>query len=834
MSLSPRLIMCSLTAILQQNRPWHFDLVSALAGALLAFLLSALAYLSREALKQVWDRIRGMADRGSRYLQASMEENYRERVAAYGQDTTTAVPGISIAETFVEPEVAVPLQCPTSLEELEATPPISISLPFHRAQGEHQLLAILGGPGSGRTSLLTYIAHSNAQGTSRGEENTAGLELHLGRLPLMVWLPSMGWAPAADSPTIQDAAEEDGSTKKDSVEPVDSVDRLLRAAMETVRASGSWSKPVRRYLTAGKAVILMDGWSELFPEQRRLAAQWVSNVTTALPGNLWVVSADLRGYSPLTEAGFVPLRLLPWSREHLAKLVHNWIQTWNPESPPYPSAVDRLVTSLEHAAQGEAPTLELALRTFVYLCDNQIPRKRSALYDRAFELLIWDEENPWLLAACRGALGSIALEMQQLGETMIQKQQIIAAVDPFLPPSDESTTRAAAVAFRVMTGARGIVHSVRGNKYAFAHPLWQAHFAARQLAVVDPVTLVPHLDDHSWAEVFGFYAESANIEPLVVAWLSVPDDIIHSRWQTLVRWVNAAPKEAAWRNGAMRTIARELLEPGLSPSARCALSRALAQTDIEGVKYLFKQAITNPSPEVRAAAAEGLAILANESDLQLIENTIIDNNDIVLEAAIAGLATLRLDAATRLLERLFLNTDEAHLPAVAKALARSGDEGRAFLREALQSDDVMLRRSAVIGLAQIEAKDVLEHVVQEDEQWIVRSAAIAALSKLEKKDAVQGAAPPPSIEQLPWLISWAAEQGEGVGTDEAARATLWRAIKEGEPAVRFGAAQALVRVGEPSDVQVLRDALVDTNPAVVDTALDALIEISNRYDLHIE
>ncbi|RLC63770.1 MAG: hypothetical protein DRI80_03155, partial [Chloroflexota bacterium] len=85
-----------------------------------------------------------------------------------------------------------------------------------------------------------------------------------------------------------------------------------------------------------------------------------------------------------------------------------------------------------------------------------------------------------------------------------------------------------------------------------------------------------------------------------------------------------------------------------------------------------------------------------------------------------------------------------------------------------------------------------------------------------------------------WLVSWAAAQGEGVGVGDAARKMLWRALREGDASVRLAAAQVLAQIGRPDDVEPLLAALTDPDRTVVDAAMEALAEISRRYDVRIE
>jgi HEAT repeat protein len=281
----------------------------------------------------------------------------------------------------------------------------------------------------------------------------------------------------------------------------------------------------------------------------------------------------------------------------------------------------------------------------------------------------------------------------------------------------------------------------------------------------------------------------------------------------------------------MAILARTLLQSAPPAPARRALAEALAMTDVPGVAYFLAQALQHPDSEVRVAAVLGLARGGNESDLSAIEAALSDEDSAVREAAVRALTSLGIDAAERRLERVLLEGDDMLRPIAAEALAKYGKESADFLREAVESEDVMTRRAAVFGLAQIGAWDVLEKVMREDEQWIVRTAAATAL---EERERTPGITPPPEIEQLPWLISWAAAQGTGVGVGDAARRMLWRALSEGDVPVRLAAAQVLIRIGRPDDVEPLRAALNHPAPVVASAAFEALAEISRRYDLRIE
>jgi len=800
-------------------QPWRFDVWSALIGAAMTLLLAGLAYHFRDALRLGWETVVAPLGRLHHRLQAGAEDRYRELVAAQARSLALLAHVAPLDVVFVEPKLLFP-SLPESTPEVE---PVSIgprTLPLRRILEGHPQLAILGASGTGKTALLAYLALVCAHTIDdRGLHAEAGATEGLAqeRLPLYVPLPAVDWG------------ETDGEDEQES----EKMDRLLQAAVAAVGGGSGLVGPLRQHLEAGQAIVLTDGWDELLPQQRQRAAAWLAELIGALPGNLWLVGAGTRGYAPLTEAGFVPLTLASWDARQVEAFARQWMEACTPADEEPPVALRKLVAELQSAARAGVSPLELALRAFVYLEDGEAPAKRAALFDRVLDLLLWREKEPWLLAACRAALGQVALSLQQEDRATASREEIEAAIEAALPPPEERPARAAAHAFRALTGEHGLLRQAGSNRYVFVHPLWQAYLAARQLVAVAPTTLIERLDDPHWADVLCFYAELGDMGPLVAAWLHGPDDMFHTRLRTLSSWIGVAPEDAAWRDGAMAALARGFLQPDQPAPVRQALAEALAATGAPGVTYFFKQALQHPDTEVRAAAVLGLARVASESDLPIFEAMLEDEDPAVREATVWGLANLGIEAATRRLERVLLEGEERLRPVAAEALAERGEKGVAFLRKVAESEDVMARRVAVFGLAQAGARDLLEEIARSDEQWIVRSAASAALEKLEEQERISGVAPPPKIEQLPWLISWAAAQGQGVGIGDVARQTLRRALSEGDTSVRLAAAQVLAQVGRPDDVEPLRAALTGPDPAVASAALEALAEIGRRYELRI-
>jgi len=591
--------------------------------------------------------------------------------------------------------------------------------------------------------------------------------------------------------------------------------------------------PLRRAFMAGRAIVLVDGWDELPSDERGLAAGRLAEAMGAVAGNVWLVAAGERGYAPLVEAGLAPLRLAPWQAAQSDALAERWAASFRDAIPAAPRV---LWTELRRATRAGASPMELALRAFVYLSTQEdLPRRAGALFERAADLLLSQPDSAWLLATCHATLGRLALALFRERCRTLSRAEVEAAIRENVSSSDESPTRSVAIAFRVLTGKRGMLRLLPQGRLQFIHSRWQAYFAARELVTLAPTDLAERLDDPRWAEVFAFYAEFGDMGPLMSAWLSRSDDLTRSRLRALARWVSVAPEGAAWREQATALLAKTLLQPQLAHPVRRALAEDLAVTGMPGVSAFLGKLLAHPNAEVRIAALRGLGRCGAEPEVTLLEPALGDADVRVCQAALDALAALNLDAAAKALAGYLAATSNDELrPAAAEALAHCGGMGRALLREAAASDNVMVRRAAVFGLAAARERLLLERVAREDTQWIVRSAAVAVLAELDAgEQEATGVPPMPEADDLAWLISWTAGRGQGVERGTGARHMLLCALREGQPAAQLAALETLALIGRPEDVPAVEPLLRETDSGLAQAAFEVMAEVSQRYDLRL-
>lgn len=819
---------------------WEFDIYSALLGVGFTLVLIGLGYLLREPFLRGWQELRGAALRTFGQFTAGWEARYRERVIHWAQGAHALADMGPLEQYFVPVRLAPPLPLPDP--EQEVTPASQPLSPDDALQG-HPRLLIASGPSSGRTTLLAHLALTHAR--------TNGA-----RVPLYLYLPALDWAPPPE--------------EKKAPAPLQ---RLVRGALQAVGAPAPTATPLHQALRAGGALILADGWDELDPTAQAQATSWLAEIADALPGNIWVVAVGAQRYAPLANAGFVPLRLCPWDRPAVRDFL---TRLPTPEHFSLERATEGLIQVLKRTNS----LLDVALCAEWLLENGTLPPKRIDPFRQRLEK--WSNGLPDLPPELGRAeamdlldiLRALARKLQEEGRSVCSRQEVeelihqklfspppsaeVLAEDEGAPPVEPAPEEGAPLPKesepgrspapppkRVRAALASLIKAFLApgrplvacapDRYRFAHPLWQALMTAEALTS-SPDLLVAHLDDPSWLPVTDFYAEIGGMEPVLRAWLSRPDDLWQTRLRTAARWAALAPPDAQWRTGVMALLGRSLLAPGLSDESRQRLAEALIWTGDPGVPLFLRHALRNPNPTVRVIATRMMATLREEADLSSIVKALEDPEETVRIAAVHTLGEIGAPAAMEWLIHILESGDEMLQLEAARALAHRGEEGYKALREALQHDDFMVRRAAAYGLGEIDAiwaRELLEKTAREDSQWIVRSAAITVLSEQEQKAKPTPPPPPPIPWDMGWLITWAAEQGEGVGIGDAVFGPLLRALAEGPALIRRAAAQTLGWVGRPEHANALRSALNDPEPDVAQMALRALEELSARYGISV-
>ena len=296
-------------------------------------------------------------------------------------DTDTAALGALPAGTAEQrlPEYA------RRLVTLDApTPQLRIERPLLLLEAvcQRRRMVLLGGPGSGKSAFLRYVAVMLAQN-----------ELHSGAETLPFWsagrlLPiyiSLGGF--AEWLRTQQAL----ATK----------DLLWRYLSESIEspALGRLEKPLRQAFSTGRLLLLLDGLDEVIdPHIRVQVASAIADLTNQHPCYA-VVSCRVRSYIGATAAPLIdwgdPVEIAPFTIGQIHRFIHGWYrcahQQGSLDEHDAQMRADMLCQRLEALPNvrelGQTPLL-LTLIVILHYYGGKLPEDRADLYEDLVQLFL--------------------------------------------------------------------------------------------------------------------------------------------------------------------------------------------------------------------------------------------------------------------------------------------------------------------------------------------------------------------------------------------------------------------------------------------------------------
>ncbi len=629
---------------------------------------------------------------------------------------------------------------------------------------------------------------------------------------------------------------------------LDPAEPLVRAIRRNVRRITALNVPRYIYnrLNAGQALVLLDGLDDLPAERQMEKLAWLRRFMEIYPACMVVVAGPAIGHTPLLHLGFTPIFLRPWNDLTTQSYAQKWAEAWprvaGTRRRPAPPPDEKIVADVAADTRGLRP-LDLTLRILNAYTSGEVTSGRRGWYDdfirRSFRLKAAEGDEALAQEALRtitqvaaenlisGPLSAARLTeiataafRRVEGEGKQQKETFILPVDEFV---------------KALIGPSGLMVGRVGGTYDFRHVLLAACVASN--ALLDPagqLTLDQAALDPAWKHAISFgvaLAPDHMVNRAVVQKLSQPPDLLFNDLFDLVHWLPDAPANAPWRGEVFKRLAAALIAPSQFPTLRERAMAALVTTRDKNILFILRQAIRTTDPDVRRLGCIGLGCLGEgEAIKDLMPMLEDDDLDVQLAAGLA-LGAIGSEKALEVMVEGLLNGEEKLRQAVAEALAAIPGEGHQLLHTAIHSEDMMVRRAAVLGLARVQTPWALADMYRallEDPQWYVRSAAEQAFAEAQSPTHDAAVAHPP-VETLEWLADWAAEKGLEAPTSENAHALLGRVLQEGDPAYKIASARTLGILGYPLAARVLYRLLCDENEAVRAAAYAALADLETQF-----
>ena len=761
------------------------------------------------------------------------QDRVRSEIAKYVQQFHLGRRWAKLEDIFVSPRLLPPLpqdnlhkSAEWGIEQLNyiwpelsrvMAPPTLPGLTVEQLLLGARRVAISGGDGTGKTTLLAYCAHRYA--TATAEADTEAL---LGILPVFVHLAELMLI--VDDPVVP----------------------LIHALQQQVseRTGARLDDLFRSRLKAGNLVLLLDGWDEVRSTEQEDVVQWLQDLLEQYPEVRIIISVGPTHYGSLLALEFFVVTLLPWHQRDCKQFVTQWTAV-------LPDEQNRLADfSYRRGQSALSYSLHLWLTAMSSGLETTSGMRRdtdllAAGLTTCFGRSV--EKTTRLDAQLVAFWQCLAYEMVIGGKLTLSATESMDLARQSLPASwFVSTENEAEPDLSASIFDSNLFVMLADGSVRFLCPTWRHYLAAGYMAQHNLYDVAEqHLQDANWAEVLRFYVGQTDGTRLASHLLTVDNPgLTYDALFQLASWVRETPHdEGEWRQQVLILLGQMARKRTYARILRQRSVAALAETREQGTFTFLKQLLVRSDPMLRQAGTAALPYLANgrvDEVAALLETMLSDGNNLVRRTAVHSLIWLGQEVSEKLLVTILLNKDEEMGQAVAEGLALAGGEGIEILREAVEDEASYVRQAAVRGLALLDDDWVIPLLqdIERNDEWSVRSVASAAVALVRSR---KGGGPLRTQlpSELPWLVEYATQQGEYIPSGTNAISYLARILaKSSEPLIRTASAIALGQmvsdaaknVGEDI-VPILTAVTEESDPQVRNAAFTSLCLIQRAYQI---
>ncbi|MET7988744.1 MULTISPECIES: NACHT domain-containing protein [unclassified Streptomyces] len=245
----------------------------------------------------------------------------------------------------------------------------------HAFNGRDRVL-LRGVAGSGKTTLVQWLAVTTAQQDLAVLANGAPLASLIGRVPFVLPMRTL-------------------TRQHDDLPTPDEFLRRTRCPLAGSQPSG-W---VDRVLASGRGILLLDGIDEVPKRTRERTRRWLQDLLATYQKNVWLVTSRPSAVRDrwLATEKFTELSLAPMSREDVTSFIHRWHDAARSVSEQEErDQLDAYENSLVTAVRIKQDLARLATNPLMcglicaLHCDRRgyLPSGRKELYDAALSMLL--------------------------------------------------------------------------------------------------------------------------------------------------------------------------------------------------------------------------------------------------------------------------------------------------------------------------------------------------------------------------------------------------------------------------------------------------------------
>ncbi|MDQ1028378.1 energy-coupling factor transporter ATP-binding protein EcfA2 [Streptomyces umbrinus] len=359
--------------------------------------------------------------------------------------------------------------------------------PVERALAGSQRVLLRGSAGSGKTTLVQWLAVT----TARQDRLTGELAHLIGRVPFVLPLRTL--------------------TRGGAVLPAP-MDFLTAVGCPlTGSQPSSWTD---RVLSAGRGLLLIDGIDEVPEQERERTRRWLSDLLSAFPGNLWLVTSRPSAVRDdwLGSEDFTDLALSQMSRDNIAVFIRRWHEAAGAEPALGKTLLNAVRTKQDLGRLATNPLMCALVCALHRERRGFLPRGRKALYDAALSMLLERRDRERDMQGMAGELDEesqvellqkLAYWLIRNGRAEMDRADAVSQLERLLPSMPHVAEQGSAEEIlRYLLVRSGLLREPAKGAVDFVHRTFQDYLGARAAVEErDFDLLVRHAHLDQWEDV---------------------------------------------------------------------------------------------------------------------------------------------------------------------------------------------------------------------------------------------------------------------------------------------------------------------------------------------
>ncbi|MET9773332.1 NACHT domain-containing protein [Streptomyces sp. NPDC006367] len=389
----------------------------------------------------------------------------------YGLDLRDSPDRWPLEVAYLSLEATTDGERPASLPEEHLATPVAVRLPAEDALTAHDRVLLRGDAGSGKTTLVQWLAVTAARDGDR--------------IPYVLPLRTLVRAGALPSPAA-----------------------FLTAVGCPLTPPDGWAE---RVLATGRGLLLVDGLDEIPAADRHRTRDWLLALVRAFPGNRWLLTSRPTAVRPdwLAAEGFRELALTPMRPADVATFVRRWHTA--AQAPEYEAKLlDALRTKRDLARLATNPLMCGLICALHRERRGYLPTGRKELYDAALTMLLARRDRERGMETMElgeeaqlELLQRLAYALVLSGRTEMELETAEGIVERALPSVASAAGQGdAAAVLRTLLLRSGLLRQPAEGVLHFVHRTFQDYLGARYAVEEGHLdVLAGHAHDTQWEDV---------------------------------------------------------------------------------------------------------------------------------------------------------------------------------------------------------------------------------------------------------------------------------------------------------------------------------------------